>query len=140
MRKRRLRSLMSRHDRRHARIQKAGREGDARGGSRRDPPHLQRRRALRCPHGDRHDPAMPRPPSHHLRCGRIDRGQVPTPGEVSLAHSGVLFLDELPEFRRHVVEVMRQPSRRASYPHNFASVLDLATLVGPAARLQRGPS
>ncbi len=75
-----------------------------------------------------------RAPHHTISdAGLIGGGQTPKPGEVSVAHNGVLFLDEMPEFKKNVLEVLRQPmesgvvtisraSSTVTYPANFILV------------------
>ncbi|WP_404299293.1 YifB family Mg chelatase-like AAA ATPase [Halomonas sp.] len=68
----------------------------------------------------------------------VGGGSKPRPGEISLAHHGVLFLDELPEFSRHVLEVMREPMEsgqihiaRASHQRRFPARFQLVAAMNP---------
>jgi magnesium chelatase family protein len=67
--------------------------------------------------------------------GLIGGGHVPMPGDVSLAHHGVRFLDAWPEFRRHVLEVLRQPLENdvVTLTHALMSVAFPARLLLVAA-------
>ena len=84
-------------------------------------PKFWRRRPFRSPHHTSSAVAL------------VGGGSLPRPGEISLAHNGVLFLDELPEFGRHVLDVLREPmesghivisraARQSTFPAQFQLV------------------
>jgi magnesium chelatase family protein len=96
-------------------------------------PDRWKQRPFRCPHHTTSGVAL------------VGGGNVPRPGEVSLAHHGVLFLDELPEFERRVLEVLREPLEsghitvsRAAHQADFPARFQLVAAMNPCPCGWRG--
>ena len=84
--------------------------------------------------------SVPRAAPHHTASGvaLVGGGSHPRPGEISLAHHGVLFLDELPEYDRRVLEVLREPMEsghivisRAAHQAEFPARFQLVAAMNP---------
>ena len=100
--------------------------------------HDQEPRRRPCRRAHRQDASVPRPASFGELAALVGGGTRPRPGEVALAHLGVLFLDELPEFAAQVLDALRQPLEagetviaRANHRISYPSRIQLIAAMNP---------